>query len=118
MGSLQRLGTCRGQEMVGSDSGDSHGREVQISERRGNGEAQLHHRKPQQPHPPCHENTFDKSCIDHLKLLEAANAASQKMTSHETADTEVAALRERYAKVKAVSDEWVNKVDILVKEWT
>jgi len=63
-------------------------------------------------------HTFDKSCIDHLKLLEAANAASQKMTSHETADTEVAALRERYAKVKAVSDEWVNKVDILVKEWT
>merc|ERR1711890_61135 len=63
-------------------------------------------------------HTFDKSCIDHLKLLEAANAASQKMTSHKTADTEVAALRERYAKVKAVSDEWVNKVDILVKEWT
>jgi hypothetical protein len=63
-------------------------------------------------------HTFDKSCLDHLKLLEAANAASQKMTSHETADGEVAALRERYAKVKAVSDEWVNKVDILVKEWT
>merc|ERR1712083_763126 len=38
-------------------------------------------------------HTFDKSCIDHLKLLEAANAASQKMTSHETADGEVAALR-------------------------
>jgi hypothetical protein len=63
-------------------------------------------------------HTFDKSCADHLKLLEAANAASQKMTSHETADGEVATLRERYAKVKAVSDEWVNKVDILVKEWT
>merc|ERR1712055_727544 len=63
-------------------------------------------------------HTFDKACLDHLKLLEAANAASQKMTSHETADGEVAALRERYAKVKAVSDEWVNKVDILVKEWT
>merc|ERR1711928_89358 len=30
----------------------------------------------------------------------------------------VAALRERYAKVKAVSDEWVKKVDILLKEWT
>merc|ERR1711890_67541 len=50
--------------------------------------------------------------------LDAANGASQKMTSHETADNEVAALRERYAKVKAVSDEWVSKVDILVKEWT
>jgi len=40
------------------------------------------------------------------------------MTSHETADTEVAALRERYGKVKAVSDEWVKKVDVLLKEWT
>jgi hypothetical protein len=63
-------------------------------------------------------HAFDKSCVDHLKLLDAANGASQKMTSHETADNEVAALRERYAKVKAVSDEWVSKVDILVKEWT
>merc|ERR1719186_458593 len=63
-------------------------------------------------------HAFDKSCVDHLKLLDAANGASQKMTSHETADNEVAALRERYGKVKAVSDEWVSKVDILVKEWT
>jgi hypothetical protein len=51
-------------------------------------------------------------------LLDSANTAAQKMTSHETADNEVATLRERYAKVKAVSDEWVSKVDILVKEWT
>jgi len=63
-------------------------------------------------------HTFDKACVDHLKLLEAANAASQKMTSHEAADVEVAALRERYGKVKAVSDSWVSKVDVLVKEWT
>jgi len=63
-------------------------------------------------------HAFDKACLDHLKLLEAANAASQKMTSHETADGEVAALRERYTKVKAVSDSWVAKVDILLKEWT
>merc|ERR1712121_633536 len=63
-------------------------------------------------------HTFDKACLDHLKLLEAANAASQKMTSHETADNEVAALRERYGKVKAVCDTWVTKVDILLKEWT
>jgi len=63
-------------------------------------------------------HAFDKGCVDHLKLLESANAAAQKMTSHETADVEVASLRERYTKVKAVSDEWVAKVDILVKEWT
>merc|ERR1712156_1158586 len=28
------------------------------------------------------------------------------------------ALRERYAKVKAVADEWTAKVDTLLKEWT
>merc|ERR1712193_160743 len=42
-------------------------------------------------------STFDKTCLTYAK---------------------VAALRERYAKVKAVSDEWVKKVDILLKEWT
>merc|ERR1719249_548912 len=59
----------------------------------------------------------DKACLDHLKVLETANAAAQKMTTHKEADAEVAAMRERYAKVKAVADEWVKKVDTLVKEW-
>ena len=40
------------------------------------------------------------------------------MTTHKEADAEVAAMRERYAKVKAVADEWVKKVDTLMKEWT
>merc|ERR1712186_214187 len=61
--------------------------------------------------------SFDKACLDHLKVLETANAAAQKMTTHKEADAEVAAMRERYAKVKAVADEWVKKVDTLVKEW-
>jgi len=61
---------------------------------------------------------FAKSCVDHLALLNAANSAAQKMTSHEVADTEVAALKERYTVVKAVADEWVKKVDVLAKEWT
>jgi len=60
---------------------------------------------------------FDKACLDHLRVLETANAAAQKMTTHKEADAEVANLRERYTKVKAVSDEWVAKVDTLVKEW-
>merc|ERR1712008_556196 len=62
-------------------------------------------------------HSFDKACLDHLKVLETANAAAQKMTTHKEADSEVAAMRERYAKVKAVTDEWVKKVDTLVKEW-
>merc|ERR1712062_664720 len=62
-------------------------------------------------------HSFDKACLDHLKVLETANAAAQRMTTHKEADAEVAAMRERYAKVKAVADEWVKKVDTLVKEW-
>merc|ERR1712122_346057 len=62
-------------------------------------------------------STFDKTCLTYAKVLYSANGAAQKMTTHAEADAEVA-LRERYAKVKAVSDEWVKKVDILLKEWT
>jgi len=62
-------------------------------------------------------NTFDKTCLQYMKVLEAAEAASKKMTTHAEADTEVAALKARYTKVKAVSDEWVKKVETLLKEW-
>jgi len=62
-------------------------------------------------------NDFDKACSKHLQILDAANAAAQKMTTHKEADDEVAGLRERYAAVKTVSDEWCKKVDTLVKEW-
>jgi len=62
--------------------------------------------------------SFDKTCLTYAKVLDAANGAAQKMTTHGEADAEVAALKERYNKVKAVSDEWVKKVDVLLKEWT
>ena len=62
--------------------------------------------------------SFDKTCLGYLKVLDAAALASKKMTTHKEADEEVAALMERYKKVKAVSDEWVAKVDTLLKEWT
>merc|ERR1711944_5452 len=61
--------------------------------------------------------TFDKNCINFLKVLTAADAAAQKMTTHTEADAEVAGLKERYNKVKAVSDTWVKKLEVLVKEW-
>merc|ERR1711953_1186146 len=60
---------------------------------------------------------FDKSCGNYLKVLTAADAAAQKMTTHTEADAEVAGLKERYSKVKAVSDTWVKKLEVLVKEW-
>merc|ERR1712147_541928 len=56
--------------------------------------------------------TFEKNCVNFLKVLEAANGAAQKMTTHAEADAEVAGLKERYAKVKAVSDTWVKKVEV------
>merc|ERR1711862_979500 len=60
---------------------------------------------------------YDNNCLAHLKVLNTANAAAQKMTTHKDADEEVAALRVRYEKIKAVSDLWMGKVDTLVKEW-
>merc|ERR1711963_602513 len=42
--------------------------------------------------------TFDKNCGNFLKVLEAAKAAAQKMTTHDEADKEVAGLKERYDK--------------------
>jgi len=60
---------------------------------------------------------FEKSCVDHLKVLELADVAAKKMTTHKEADIEVAALKERYMKVKSIADDWVKKVDTLVKEW-
>merc|ERR1719300_1894892 len=60
---------------------------------------------------------FDKSCVNYLKVLDAAKAAAQKMTTHAEADAEVAGLKERFDKVKAISDTWVKKMDVLVKEW-
>merc|ERR1712025_1137418 len=60
---------------------------------------------------------FDKSCVNYMKVLSAAEGASLKMTTHTEADTEVAALKERYNKVKGVSDAWVKKCEVLVKEW-
>merc|ERR1711942_56395 len=61
--------------------------------------------------------TFEKNCVNFLKVLESAKAAAQKMTTHAEADAEVAGLKERYDKVKSVSDTWVKKVNVLVKEW-
>merc|ERR1711878_35642 len=56
-------------------------------------------------------STYEKQCVDNLKVLEAANAAAVKMTTHKDADAEVVSLRERYVKVKDIAD-------ALVKEWT
>merc|ERR1712168_1646 len=60
---------------------------------------------------------FNNNCKNFLKVLEAAHGAAKKMTTHEGADNEIAALKKRYDDVKAVADTWVSKVDVLLKEW-
>jgi hypothetical protein len=62
-------------------------------------------------------NEFEQACLKHLKILEDAASAANKMTTHKEADDEVKELKDRYSAVKAISDEWVKKVDTLVKEW-
>merc|ERR1711877_1163 len=51
------------------------------------------------------EGLSKPSDLNEVKVLDAANGAAQKMTTHAEADAEVAALRERYAKVKASEGE-------------
>jgi len=60
---------------------------------------------------------FDKKCLLHKNVLQTAEAASKKMTTHQEADDQVVELNKRYEKVKKISDEWLNKVETLVKEW-
>merc|ERR1712042_374791 len=60
---------------------------------------------------------FDKNCVNYLKVLMSAQGAAQKMTTHAEADAEVAALKTRFDAVKAISETWVKKCDVLVKEW-
>jgi len=60
---------------------------------------------------------FDKNCVNYLKVLTSAQGAAQKMTTHAEADAEVAGLKTRFDAVKVVSDTWVKKCDVLVKEW-
>jgi len=62
-------------------------------------------------------NNFDQNCLKYRKICENAETASLKMTTHKEADDEVKELKDRYAKVKAVSDEWMKKADTLLKEW-
>merc|ERR1711997_1330503 len=62
-------------------------------------------------------STFDKNCVNYLKVLTSAQGAAQKMTTHAEADAEVAALKARFDAVKAISETWVKKCDVLVKEW-
>merc|ERR1712130_93334 len=67
-----------------------------------------------------------KKAQDRLKLLQDTKEAwvgyaennETIAAQFEVAEEEIKLVKKRYNKVKAVSDEWVKKVDILLKEWT
>jgi len=60
---------------------------------------------------------FDKTCLMNFKILENAESAANKMTTHQEADDQVVDLKARYQKVKKTSEEWFKKVETLVAEW-
>jgi DNA repair ATPase RecN len=60
---------------------------------------------------------FEVSCAKNLRVLQDASAAANKMTTHKDADEEVEGLKQRYVQVKEIADDWVKKVENLVKEW-
>jgi len=62
-------------------------------------------------------NDFDQACLKNIKILNEAEKAANKMTTHKEADGEITELKARYEKVKVVCTEWLKKVDTLVKEW-
>merc|ERR1711971_607491 len=60
----------------------------------------------------------EKSAAEGLaKPSSLDDVAAKKMTTHTEADAEVTGLKERYNKVKTVSDTWTKKLEVLVKEW-
>merc|ERR1719323_235110 len=52
-------------------------------------------------------NDFAKACVPHLDILNNAEKAANKMTTHKEADDEVAELKGRYEKVKVIADDEV-----------
>ena len=60
---------------------------------------------------------FETGCAKNIKILNDAASASNKMTTHKEADVEVEELKGRYDGVKKIADEWIKKVETLVKEW-
>merc|ERR1712098_679645 len=52
-----------------------------------------------------------------LKVLEEAAASSQKMTTHDDADKQVEAFKERWVSVHETTKEWVARMTTLVECW-
>merc|ERR1719410_2602298 len=60
---------------------------------------------------------FQDECEAKLKILEEAAVSASKMTTHDDADKQVAAFRERWVCVHETTKEWVARMTTLVECW-
>merc|ERR1719220_2759386 len=61
--------------------------------------------------------SFQDECEAKLKILEEAACSASKMTTHEDADNQVAAFKERWVSVHETTKEWVARMTTLVECW-
>merc|ERR1712211_202962 len=60
---------------------------------------------------------FQDECEAELKILEEAACSASKMTTHDDADKQVAAFKERWVSVHETTKEWVARMTTLVECW-
>jgi len=60
---------------------------------------------------------FQEECEAKLKILEEAACSASKMTTHDDADKQVAAFKERWVSVHETTKEWVARMTTLVECW-
>merc|ERR1711881_515158 len=60
---------------------------------------------------------FQDECEAKLKILEEAACSASKMTTHDDADKQVAAFKERWVSVHETTKEWVARMTTLVECW-
>merc|ERR1711881_728045 len=60
---------------------------------------------------------FQDECETKLKVLEEAACSASKMTTHDDADKQVEAFKERWVSVHETTKEWVARMTTLVECW-
>merc|ERR1711992_529543 len=60
---------------------------------------------------------FQDECEAKIKILEEAACSASKMTTHDDADKQVAAFKERWVSVHETTKEWVVRMTTLVECW-
>jgi len=61
--------------------------------------------------------TFQAECVSMKKSLDDGHASACKMTRHDEADKQVAALNKRWEEVNKMAGEWIKRMQGLVEMW-